>query len=248
MDFKTISLLGMGFLLVAMALSVLGLSADTIAFAHKHQHDDFQIHYTRWNSTAEAQYSYWLKMDYTPSRFTLGRESALLAGAVISAIAGAAVIATSWFARNDKPARFGLSSQLISFVVAGISFAISLAVTVYAWYPVMQWNINFLKSLPVPMTIAGGPKDSITYQSPFAFTPEYWNCRLAPYVADGMGGRLHSLCLEARAAKDIMIPIVILSAAVFILTGYSWWSAKTTVAEPEKEGKDVEEVSMASKD
>lgn len=253
MDFRTTSIIGLGFLLVVISFSMLGLAADNMAYANDHQNDDLQIHYYRWNSTAEAQYSYWLEMDYTPSRFTLGRESAMIASGVICAVASVLVIATSTVMRKATSTRFGALPWLVSSVFAAAAFAVSLAVAVYAWYPVMQWSINFLKSLPVPAKIAGTAASSdkaITYQAPFAFTPEFWNCALAPYVADSAeSGRLQSLCQEAHAAKSLTIPVVILAAALFGLTGWSWWSASSAVStEPEKEGKDVEEISMASKD
>ncbi|KAK3057798.1 hypothetical protein LTR09_000873 [Extremus antarcticus] len=251
MDVRTTSLIGLGFLLVVVSFSMLGLAADNVAYVNGHQNDDLQIHYHRWNSTAETQYSYWLKMDYAPSRFTLARESAMIASGVICAVVGAVVISTSTFVRKANNTRTGALPWLITSVFAAVAFAISLAVAVYAWYPMMQWNINFLKSLPVPAKIAGSASDtSITYQAPYPFTPEFWNCALAPYVANPEeSGRLQSLCQEAHAAKSLTIPVVILAAAIFGLTGWSWWSASSAArAEPEMEGKDVEEVSMASRD
>jgi len=251
MDFKATTLIGLGFLLVVMAFSMLGLAADNMAYVNGHQNDDLQIHYIRWNETAEAQYSYWLKMDYQPSRFTLSKESAEIASGVICAIIGAIIIALASLVRRSKSTRFGVSPWLISLVLATVAFAISLAVAVYTWHPTMKWNINFLKSLPVPASISGAASDKpLTYQSPFDFTPEIWNCFLAPYVVDSStSGRLHALCQESRAARTLTIPIVVFAALMSVVAGWGWWTATSAVnTEPEKEGKDVEEVSMASKD
>jgi len=247
MDFKTSSLIGLGALIIVLAFSMLGLAADNMAYAIGHQNDDFQIHYYRFNETAGSQYSYWLKMDYEPSRFTLGRESGMIASGVICAVAGAAVVALASLMRKSA-VPFGWT---ISVVVSAIAFATSLAVAVYAWQPVMHWNIDFLKSLPVPTSITGGSSDrALTYQSPFAFTPEVWNCFLAPYVADSStSGRLQGLCQEAHAAKNLTLPVVVLAALMFGITGWGWWTAGSSArAEPQVEGKDIEEVSMASRD
>lgn len=251
MDFKTTTVMAMGFLLIVMSLSLLGLAADSMAYANGHQNDDLQIHYYRFNETAESQYSYWLKMDYTPSKFTLGRESAMIANGVISAVAGIVVVTLAALMRQPAARRFGIPPWTTSMVTAAIAFATSLAVAVYAWQPVMKWNINFLKSLPVPSAISGAASEkALIYQSPFAFTPETWNCFLAPYAANSAtSGRLQGLCQEAHAAKSLTIPIVVFTALLFGLTGYGWWTASsTTTAKPEKEGKDIEEVSMASRD
>ncbi|KAK5171869.1 uncharacterized protein LTR77_003505 [Saxophila tyrrhenica] len=248
MDFKTTSIIALGFLLALLALSTLALAADNMAYAHSHANSELQIHYLRWNATAEAQYSYWLEMDYTPSRFTLSREAAMIASGVICTIAGAVAVTTACFVRKEKVKACGLSLWLVSLVFAAVGFAAALAGAVYAWYPVMQWNINFLKSLPVPSKVSGAEK-TITYRAPFAFTPEVWNCYLAPYVAGSESGRLQSLCNEAKAAKSLTIPVVILAAALFGIAAWSWWTAvSTAVVEPKAEGKDVEEVSVASKE
>lgn len=251
MDFKATTLIGVGFLLVVLAFSMLGLAADNMAYVNGHQNDDLQIHYIRWNETAGTQYSYHLKMDYEPSRFTLSKESAEIASGVICAIAGATVVALASLMRKSSSKRFGLSPWLISLVLATTAFAVSLAVAVYAWQPVMKWDINFLKSLPVPSAITGVASDGSTlYQSPFDFTPEIWNCHLAPYATDSSTShRLQALCQEARAARSLTIPIVIFAALMSVVAGWGWWTAKSAATtEPEKEGKDVEEVSMASKD
>lgn len=258
MSKSTIGLMALSTLLILTSLSLLALAANTLAYTDANATSDLQIHYIRWNETANAQYSYWLQMDYTPSRFTLAHENAMVASGVVCAVVGAIAILTSTLTPTNKPttARFGapLIWLLTAIATAG-AFAVSLAVAVYAWSPVMRWPINFLKSLPVPSKISGttsvSSSDSITYQAPFAFTPEVWNCRIAPYAADASTSeRLQGLCQEAKAAKGLAVVVVVVAAMVMGMVGLKWWKAgKQTKAEGEVEAKDVdEEMSVVSKD
>lgn len=102
MDVRTPALILLGLLLAALAFSVLGLAADNVAYVNNHHDSIVDLHYLRWNQSAEAQYSYWVQIDYLPSRYSMGRIYAMLATGVISAVIAIAVIATSWQTRGAK--------------------------------------------------------------------------------------------------------------------------------------------------
>ena len=250
MDFKTPCQITLGVLLAAMALSVLGLAADNISFVNGHQSPSpVDIHYTRWNETAKAQYSYWVKIDYLPSRFTLGQMDAMLAASIISVLVGAGVAVSAWTTRGKNATR----KTLILTGLASIAFAVSLAVAIYAWYPVMQYPIIFRNSLPYPSsfsTASNAGEGAIVYQSPFAYTPEVWNCLLAPYVVQqGQSQRMQGLCQEAKVAKDLMIPVVLLSAALLSCLLWSWRKERQATSDTENNGaKEIEEVSVQGKE
>ena len=135
---------------------------------------------------------------------------------------------------------------LASLVLASVAFVISLAVAIYAWYPVMQWDIDFKRSLPLPPSITGSKSKAIEYKSPFALGPDVWNCWISDYTVDPtLGGRLQTLCREAVVTKDLMIPVVILSAALVVATGLSWWTASRAAAsKTEVNEKEMDEVSI----
>ena len=275
MDVRTPALILLSGLLAALALSVLGLAADNVAYVNNHHDSTVDLHYLRWNSTAQSPYSYWVQIDYMPSRFSMSRINAMLAASVISLLVGVAVAVASWKARTVKTAAAETDSTstvntlpldhrvydadlwyqtskrstmlpLASLVLASVAFVISLAVAIYAWYPVMQWDINFKKSLPLPPSITGSKSKAVQYQSPFALGPDLWNCWISDYTVDpAMGGRLRTLCREAEVTKDLMIPVVLLAAALVVTTGLSWWTASRAAAsKPETNEKEMDEVSI----
>ena len=114
MDTRTPALILLGFLLAAVALSVLGLAADNISYYEKNENNAVDIHYIRWNSTAEAQYSYWLKLDYAPSQLSLSREYAELIVGLLCALIGTGVAISSWVFRGQKAPQ-NASSLKVSF-------------------------------------------------------------------------------------------------------------------------------------
>jgi hypothetical protein len=131
-------------------------------------------------------------------------------------------------------------------ILALIVFVISFAVAVYAWYPVMKWQIDFKNSLPFPPSVTGAKGKTVRYMSPFDFVPDMWNCWISDYTVDPATGRqLRTICNEASVAKILMLPIVVLSASLAIVLGVSWWKASRTAAQKtETNEKDVEEVSI----
>lgn len=255
MDVRTPALILLSGLLAALALSVLGLAADNVAYVNNHHDSTVDLHYLRWNSTAQSPYSYWVQIDYLPSRFSMSRINAMLAASVISLLVGVAVAVASWKARTVKAAGTDSATKtskrstmlpLASLVLASVAFVISIAVAIFAWYPVIQWDINFKKSLPLPPTITGSKSKAVEYQSPFALGPDLWNCWISDYTVDpAIGGRLRTLCREAEVTKDLMIPVVLLSAALVVATGLSWWTASRAAAsKPEVNEKEMDEVSI----
>lgn len=108
MDVRTPTLILLCSLLAALALAVLGLAADNVSYAHKHYDDTLDIHYLRWNQTAEATYSYWVQIDYLPSRFSMTRINAMLGASVVTALAGIAVAVVSWMARGDRKSEISI--------------------------------------------------------------------------------------------------------------------------------------------
>jgi hypothetical protein len=113
MDVRTPALILLGSLLAALALSVLGLAADNVAYVNNHHDSTVDLHYLRWNSTAESPYAYWVQIDYLPSRFSMSRINAMLAASVISLIVGVAVAVASWKARAAKTTETDSTSKVI---------------------------------------------------------------------------------------------------------------------------------------
>lgn len=134
----------------------------------------------------------------------------------------------------------------LGLIVAAIAFVISFAVAIYAWYPVMKWDINFKNSLPLPPSITGADSKTVKYQSPFDIVPDLWNCWISGYTVDpAVGGKLRNLCKEADVAKILMLPVVVLSAALTIGLGLSWWmSSRAAASKAETEEKEVEETTI----
>jgi len=239
MDVRTPALVLLCALLAALALSVLGLAADNVAYVNNHHDDTVNLHYLRWNQTAEATYSYWVQIDYLPSRFSMTRINAMLGASVITALAAIAAAVISWRARGEMAAKaevtlknkkYSASLLPIALTLAIITFIISFAVAVYAWYPVMKWSIDLKKSLPLPPSVTGAKSKTVQYQSPFDFVPDVWNCLVSDYAVEpAVAGRLHALCREASIAKTLMLPVVVLSAALAVVLGFSWWKAGRNV-------------------
>jgi len=238
-------------LLVALAISILGLAADNISYASEASRV-LDVHYIRWNSAQQAVYSYWMKMDYTPSHFSLGRMYAMVAAGVISAVVGAAVAVGSLTMRGKdkleasvKGRKLPLPVLLLGLVLTLIAFTLNLAIAIYAWYPVLQWsNESFRDSLPLPATGSLATESPVRFQSPFEFTPDNWNCLLAPYVINPAESRkLESLCQEATVAKALMMPMMIFSAALLICLVWTWRKARTAATEADTNAKEIEEIS-----
>jgi hypothetical protein len=257
MDTRTPILILLGVLLAATALSVLGLGADNVAYHDKNQDGTVLVHYFRWNQTAAAQYSYWVELEAVPSRFTLGREYAEIVTGLLCALTGAAVAIGSWFARGQNKTSTNTGRKSIPFLpialaLATIAFILSIAITAWVWSPVMKFPIKFLNSIPLPPSVSNPSKKApTTYESPFDYTPEVWNCLLAPYVVSPpQSRRMSGLCSEAKVARYMMIPVVLLSAVLMTALGWAWHQSKNAgSAEQEMETvKDIDQVSVETKD
>jgi hypothetical protein len=111
MNMKTPVTIAISSLLAAIALAVLGLAADSASYFHAHQGKAVDVHYTRWNSTAEAQYSYWLRMGYAPSQMSLGKENAEIATGAVCAVFGLILAIGAVFARRQQ------TSSLVSKIM-----------------------------------------------------------------------------------------------------------------------------------
>ena len=112
MDVRTPALILLCSLVAALAFAVLGLAADNVSYAHKHGDDTLDIHYLRWNQTAEATYSYWVQIDYLPSSYSLTRINAMLGASVVTALAGIAIALISWLVRGDRSPQVGFSFKV----------------------------------------------------------------------------------------------------------------------------------------
>lgn len=91
----------------------------------------------------------------------------------------------------------------------------------------------------------------VKYQSPFDYTPEIWNCLLAPFVVSAsQSNRMETLCSEAKVARIMMIPTLIISAVLVVGLGWAWrQSSQAASAEVKMNNvKDIDEVSVESKD
>ena len=95
MNVTTPTLIALCSMLAAVALLVLGLTADNIAYLNDHRDDTVHLHYLRWNQTAEATYPYWVLIDYIPSRFSMKRINAMLGASIVAALAAIGVASVS---------------------------------------------------------------------------------------------------------------------------------------------------------
>jgi len=257
MDFRTPCQILLGLLLATIALATLGLVADNVSYVDKHQNPSpVDIHYTRWNQTANAQYSYWVTMDYTPSRFSMSRDYLMIIASLVCCLTGAGIAVASWIMRAKKSVDTISTSKKVflptALILSATAFLISLAAAIYTWYPVMRWPINFLKSLPAARGVSSASQTSpLVYQSPFYLTPEIWNCQLAPYIVKrGESQRMQGLCHEASVARYLMIVVVILSAVLLSSLFWTWRQTGLAAAShtDNAEAKEVEEVSVYGKE
>lgn len=115
MDVRTPILIVLCTILAALALSVVGLAADNIAYVNDNRDGTVNLHYLRWNQTAEATYSYWVQIDYLPSRFSMTRINAMLGASTVVALAGVGVAVISWFARGDKSSTISFNVKVWQF-------------------------------------------------------------------------------------------------------------------------------------
>ncbi len=245
MDTRTPTLILLGSLLAALALSLLGLAADNAAYYNAHRDSTIDLHYMRWNATASSQYSYWIKLDYAPSRFSLARTYASLANGVICALLGLAISIGAWFARKQKANTTYLP---VATALGSISFVISLAMTGYAWTSAMKFPVLFRNSIPLPPMVSNPAKEAPTkYMAPFAYTPEIWNCNLASFVVEPAAARAVSKqCQEARVGRYMMLPVLVVSALLLATVAGMWIKARKAGGEEVREAKDVDEVSIES--
>ena len=127
-----------------------------------------------------------------------------------------------------------------------ITFLVTLAVAAYTYHVDSRRSLDFYSWLPVDVTKS---EKSKTFSAPFTFTPEAWNCFLAPYAAHASDSRkLQSLCREASVAKYLMIPILLLTAALLGSLAWSWQKNRVAAADASRENvKEIEEVSVHSK-
>ena len=114
MDFRTPCQIFLGVLLAAISLSVLGLAAHNVSYVNNQHGSPVDVHYTRWNQTAQAQYSYWVKMDYLPSRFSMGTMDAMIVVSLVSIVLGAGVAVAAWMMRGKKALATSFSSKNVS--------------------------------------------------------------------------------------------------------------------------------------
>ena len=112
MDVRTPALVLLCALLAAIALSVLGLAADNVTYVNSHHDGTVNLHYFRWNQTAQTQYSYWVQIDYLPSRFSMGRINAMLGASVVTVLAAIATAVVSWKARGEKAGQAELTLKV----------------------------------------------------------------------------------------------------------------------------------------
>ena len=112
-----------------------------------------------------------------------------------------------------------------------IAFAISFGAAIYAWYPSMQWDINFERSLPFPPSVTGANAKTVKYEAPYEIGPDLWYCWISDYTVDpAAGGRLRTLCKESHIAKILMLPMVVLSGILVVGVGLVWWMSKRAIA------------------
>lgn len=244
MDARTLTLIFSGFLLAAFSLATIGLAADNIAFIHQRSGDDatVDLHYFRLNQRVQMPYSYWVTMNYLPDNFTMGALYAMIVSCIVCLIAGTTVAVTAWRQRGEKTAR-----SITSLVIASVAFIFDLAIAIYVWFPNSLKTVDFLKSLPSPPS--GHESGPVSFKSQHTFTPESWNCRLATFAVEPKeASTLMNACEEAKATNYMMIPVLILSAALLAGVSWSWYSARRiTAAHPEAGTKEMDEVSVESK-
>ena len=191
-------------------------------------------------------------MEYLPSHLDMGTTYATLVAGIVCSLVGFGVVVGSWTMRGKKlagtPSKSSLPLPSTVLGLATVAFIASLTVAIYVWHAAMDWPTTFQAYLPVAQGTSAGP---ITYDSPFTFTPEAWNCLVSQYIVQPAQGReLQGLCREAAVARYLMLPMLILSAALLFCLLRTWHKARRHTASGADDvgGKEAEEISVQGKE
>ena len=68
------------------------------------------------------------------------------------------------------------------------------------------------------------PGDGKRY--PGRFTLEAFNCHLKDYASSGEASRFSQWCREGTAARWLLVPYIVLSVCIFLLSSYTIWKEK----------------------
>ena len=114
MDFRTPTQILFGTLLAAMSVSLLGLAANNIAYIGSQRNSPIDVHYTRWDSQQRKPFSYWISLDYLPSRFSMDSMNAMLAVGVIGMVVGVGSAVGAWMMRKEPALATSFSLKVSS--------------------------------------------------------------------------------------------------------------------------------------
>ena len=177
-----------------LAIVVIYLTAYNVSSLYEHHHDTLDLHYLRWNQTAEAMFSYWIRVDYLPSHFDLAHIKAMLYTASITALFSLTIIVVSWITQRQRLVETEHSASLrsLSFILAVIRLMLSCGVAIYVGSPLANGSIEFA-SLPLQKSVSGANTATVQYQSPSAIALERWNCWISDYTVNPLGEQLRAV-------------------------------------------------------
>ncbi|KAK3648429.1 hypothetical protein LTR56_007546 [Elasticomyces elasticus] len=243
LNLRHVSTIILSFLNAAIAITIIALAADSIAWAGGRGSENSETAYAVIVGPAVVgNYTYdtWFtRMHYLPQYYDTQTFSALVsAGAVCvfaGVIAGSLSITSSWKGRKAPPRTILLSCLALE----ALSFLASVIVLIYARelystdpvYDGDSYNNGddayriipkyFEPALPSNSSI----RDDIIryYRSPMHYNPMNWNCRFQGHISSAMQNRVFSLCQEGIVARGLFPALVGLQGVILLSHIWAWF-------------------------
>ncbi|KAK3703392.1 hypothetical protein LTR37_014498 [Vermiconidia calcicola] len=230
----------LSFLNAAIAITIIGLAADSIAWAGGRGSEESNTVYAIVSGPAvHGNYTYdvWFtRMHYLPQYYDTQTFSALVSAGAVCAFAGVIAGSLSITSRGRKaPSRTILLSCIALEALAFLTTIIALicARELYATDPVSDgddYNYGdpyrilpkyFDPALPSNSSI----RDDIIryYRSPKHYNPMNWNCRLQGHISSAMQHRVLNLCQEGVTARGLFPALVGLQGVILLLHVWAWF-------------------------
>ncbi|KAK4901648.1 hypothetical protein LTR27_001420 [Elasticomyces elasticus] len=266
LNFRHISTIVLSFLNAAIAITIIALAADSIAWAAGRGSENSETAYAVvLGPSVDGNYTYdtWFtRMHYLPQYYDTQTFSALVSAGAVSVfagvIAGSLSIASSWKGRKTPPPRTILLSCL---ALEALSFLASIIALIYARelystdpvYDGDSYNNGdssdlyrivpkyFEPALPSNSSI----RDDIIryYRSPMHYNPMNWNCRFQGHISSAMQNRVFGLCQEGIVARSLFPALVGLQGVILLLHIWAWFvgGGKSGRSDAESESAEADE-------
>ncbi|KAK5701792.1 hypothetical protein LTR97_004610 [Elasticomyces elasticus] len=243
LNFRDVSTIILSFLNAAIAITIIALAADSIAWARGRGSEDSETAYAvvvgpalHGNYTSDTWFT---RMHYLPQYYDTRTFSALVAAGAVCVfaglIAGSLSITSSWKGRKAPPRTILLSClalEALSFLASVI--ALIYARELYSTDPVYDGdsynNDDPYRILPKYFEPALPSNSSIRddviryYRSPMHYNPMNWNCRFQGHISSAMQNRVFSLCQEGIVARGLFPALVGLQGVILLSRIWAWFA------------------------